>query len=114
MKTNFRNWIILGLLFLILSGFSKAPPTPAAFQSAWLTIGPGEMITVPHDLAKQPAFYSVMVKQLVLNAEGREVETIRPHTELSDHPLIIHNISPKALDLYNASDQVYLVQINLK
>lgn len=114
MKTNFRNWLILALLFLILSGFGKAPPIPAAFQSAWLTIEPGEMLTIPHDLAGQPAFYSVMVKQLVLNAEGREFETIRPHTEFPDHPLIIHNISPKALDLYNASDQVYIVQINLK
>lgn len=107
-------WFLL-FVFVGLTAFRNQPPAPDTFQSAWIEITPGQTLIVAHDLNHQPAFASVMVKQMLLSQEGagRDFETIRPHTDLPDRPLVILDISPLDFTLLNTSLETWVIQVNL-
>lgn len=108
------KFIILCLIAaLFIGGMAKKP---TRFQSAWMEIGPGETLVVAHPLGVQPAFISVLVKQVFMGAEtaAQDIETIRPHTELADHPLYIQDMSPNTIEIVNFSQESYIIQVNLQ
>lgn len=104
---------ILIVCLLILSMFTLAAQRKASeYESEFVTLEPGTFEVFEHGLGKPPRVVYVWVKEMFLGTE--DIETVRPWTELLDHPLYIQDTTAQTITLFNTGDMAYTVQVYAK
>jgi len=110
MFTKFKLPFFLFFALIFSMGMSKKG-APSEYESGWLTIAPGEILVIAHPLEITPRLIAVNTK---LTYGPEDIESVRPHTELPNHPLFISDMTPQSVIIQNQGEDAYTLKIYVR